>query len=72
MKKETESLIRAAQEQAIRKKAINSKLGKAEAKNKLRFSGKMDGTVRHIVCECPMLAQREYKRRLDWVSRRIH
>ena len=26
----------------------------------------------HTVCECPMLAEREYKRRHDWVGRKIH
>ena len=25
-----------------------------------------------IMCECPMLAQREYKRRYDLVGRKIH
>ena len=25
-----------------------------------------------MLCECPMLAQREYKRRHDWVGRKIH
>ena len=29
-------------------------------------------TINHIVSECPKLAQREYKRRHDWVGRRIH
>ena len=24
------------------------------------------------MCECPMLAQREYKRRYDWAGRKIH
>ena len=48
IKRETESLIVAAQEQAI------------------------DETVRHIVCECPMLTQREYQKRHDWVGRKIH
>ena len=24
------------------------------------------------MCECPMLAQREYKRKHDWVGRKIH
>ena len=28
--------------------------------------------MRHIVCECPMLTQREYIRRHDWVGRKIH
>lgn len=28
--------------------------------------------MRHIVCECPMFAQRENKRGHDWVDRKIH
>ena len=28
--------------------------------------------MRHILCEYPMLAQREYKRRHDCMGRRIH
>ena len=32
----------------------------------------MDETVRHIVCECRILAQRKYKKRHDWVGRKIH
>ena len=29
-------------------------------------------TVKHIVSECSKLAQKEYKRRHDWIGRRIH
>ena len=72
IKRETESLIMAAQEQAIRTNAIKAKIDKTQAKSKCRLSGKVDETVRHIVCECPMLVQREYKRRHDWVGRKIH
>ena len=32
----------------------------------------MGEVVRNIVCECPMLAQREYERRHDWVGRKKH
>ena len=32
----------------------------------------MGEAVRNIVCECPMLAQREYERRHDWVGRKKH
>ena len=28
--------------------------------------------MRHIVCEYPMLVQREYKNRHGWVGRKIH
>ena len=34
--------------------------------------GKADETVNHILGECNMLAQREYKRRHDCVGRKIH
>ena len=72
IKRETESLIMAAQEQAIRTNAIKAKIDKTQAKSKCRLCDKVDETVRHIVCECPMLAQREYKRRHDWVGRKLH
>ena len=61
-----------AQEQAIRTNAKKTKIDKTQAESKCRLCGKVDETVRHIVCECPMLAQREYKRRHDWVGRKIH
>ena len=62
----------AAQEQAIRTNAIKAKIDKTQDESKCRLCGKVDETVRHLVCECPMLAQREYKRRHDWVGRKIH
>ena len=72
IKRETESLIMAAQEQPIRTNTIKAKIDKTQAKSKCRLCGKVDETVRHIVCECPMLPQREYKRRHDWVGRKRH
>ena len=72
IKRETESPIMAAQEQAIMKNAIKAKTDKTQAESKCRLCGKVDETVRHIVCECPMLAQRDYKRRHDWFGRKIH
>ena len=72
IKSETESLIMAAQEQATRTNAIKTNIDKTQAESKCRLCGKVDETVRHIVCECPMLAQREYKRRHNWVGRKIH
>ena len=72
IKRETESLIMATQEQAIRTNTIKAKIDKTQAESKCRLCGKVDETVRQIVCEYPMLAQREYKRRHDWVGRKIH
>ena len=34
--------------------------------------GQVDETVNHIISECSKLAQKEYKRRHDWVGKRIH
>ena len=62
IKIETESLIMAGQEQAIRTNAIKAKIDKTQAESKCRFCGKVDETVRHIVCE----------RRHGWAGRKIH
>ena len=34
--------------------------------------GQREETVMHIICECTKLAQKEYKRRHEWVGRVIH
>ena len=34
--------------------------------------GEKDETVNHLISECSKMAQREYKRRHDWVGRRVH
>ena len=72
IKRETDSLILAAQEQAIRTNAIKAKIDNTQEESKCRMCGKVDETVNHIVSECNMLAQREYKRRHDCVGRKIH
>ena len=70
IKREIELLIMAAQEQAIRTNTVKAKIDKTQARNKCILCGKVDETVRHILCECSMLAQRKYKRRHDWVGRK--
>ena len=67
-----ESLIFAAQEQAIRTNVIKGKIDKSQEQTKCRMCSRADETITHIVSECPKLAQREYKRRHDWVGRHIH
>ena len=72
LKRETESLILAAQEQAIRTNAIKAYIDKSQEQSKCRMCGERDETVNHLVSECSKMAQREYKRRHDWVARRVH
>ena len=62
----------AEQEQAIRTNAIKEQIDKNQTESKCRLCSKVDETVRHIVCEWPMSAKREYKRRQDWLGRKIH
>ena len=64
LKRETESLLIAAQDNAIR-------IDKTHQNSKCRLCGDRDETINHIISECSKLA-REYKVRHDWVSKVIH
>ena len=72
LKRETESLILAAQEQAVRTNVIKAKIDNTQEQSKCRMCGEKDETVNHLISECSKMAQREYKRRHDWVGRRVH
>ena len=72
LKGETESLILAAQEQAVRTNVIKAKIDNTQEQSKCRMCGEKDETVNHLISECSKMAQREYKRRHDWVGRRVH
>ena len=69
---ETDSLICAAQDQAIRTNLTQGKIDKSEEQTKCRMCSKADEEINYIVRECPKLAQKEYKRIHDWIGRRIH
>ena len=69
LKRETESLIFAAQEQAIRTNVIKGKIDKSQEQTKCRMCSRADEPINHIVSECPKLSPREYKRRHDWIGR---
>ena len=72
LKRETESLILAAQEQAIRTNNIKAKIDKTQNDSKCRMCKSSEETINHIISECPKLAQKEYKRRHDWFGTKIH
>ena len=72
LKRDTKSLIFAAQEQAIRSNVIKGKIDKSRKQTKCRMCSIADETINYIVSECSKLAQKEYKRRHDWIGRRIH
>ena len=72
LKKETESLITAAQDQALRTNAVKAKIDKTRVDSKCRMCLNADETVGHVVCECSKLALRKYKARHDSVAKAVH
>ena len=70
MKRETESLIVAAQNQSIRTNLVKAKIDKSQGDS--LCSRKVDESIDHIVNGCSKLAQKEYKRRHDNLGKIVH
>ena len=64
-KRETESLLIAAKDNAIRTNHIKARIDKTQRNSKCRLYGDRDETIDHIISECSKLAQKEYKARYD-------
>ena len=65
LKRETESLIVAAQNQSIRTNLFKARIGKSQEDSLCRVCKKVEESIDHIVSRCSKLAQKEYKRRHD-------
>ena len=72
LKAETEVLICAAQEQALRTNYIKFNIDKTVESPICRMCGEKGESVRHLTSGCKKLAQREYKSRHDNVTRIVH
>ena len=70
LKRETESLIFVAQEQALRTNAIKAGIDKQNISPACRMCGYASEGVTHITSTCQKLAQTRYKRRHDKVGKR--
>ena len=70
--KETEGLILAAQEQALRTNSIKHSIDQTSETPLCRLCGDCSETVRYIVSGCKKLAQRKYRKRHDEVALRVH
>ena len=64
-KRETESLLIAAQNNAIRTDDIKAIIDKTQQNSKCRLCGDRDETINHLINQCSKLAQKEYKTRHD-------
>ena len=72
LKRETESLLVAAQDQALNTNAVKKEIYHTTATNKCRLCNERVENVDHVVAGCKMLAQKEYKRRHDKVCLNLH
>lgn len=68
----TESLIIAAQDQALHTNSVKYSIYHTSDTNKCRLCGEKVESVTHIVSACKTLAQKEYKRRHDKVCQNLH
>ena len=72
LKKETEGLITAAQDQALWPNAVKASIEGADVSPMCRMCGEREETVFHLACECCKMAQTDYKGRQDKLARVIH
>ena len=72
LKRETKSLIVAAQNQSIRTKLVKAKIDKSQGDSLCRMCRKVDKSIDHIDSCCSKLAQKEYKRRHDSLGKTVH
>ena len=61
LKRETESLLIAAQNNAIRTNQIKARIDKTQQNSRCRLCGDRDETINPIISECSKLTQRDYK-----------
>ena len=72
LKKETEGLILAAQDQALRFNYIKHRIDKTAASPLCRLCHNRNETTDHVLSCCSKLSQTEYKRRHDNVAAAVH
>ena len=71
LKRETNSLLIAAENNAIRTNHIKARIDKTRQNSKCSSCGDREETINHVISECRKLAQEKYKTRHDWVGKRI-
>ena len=71
IKRETETLILAAQEQAIRTNQIKASIDTTQEDSLCRMCKQADETINHLLSECSKMAQKEFKRCHNWVGKLV-
>ena len=71
-KRETESLMVAAQNQSIKKSLVKAKIDKSHGDYLCRVCRKVDESINHIDSGCSKPVQKKYKRRDDNLGKIVH
>ena len=71
-KREIEGFLLAAQDQALRTKAIKAKIDKTIDASKYRLCKEKEETVDHLISACSKIAQTDYKERHNNVASMLH
>ena len=72
LKRETESLLVAVQDQALRTNYRKAKVEKQPVPPLCRMCQKKEETITHLLSECSKMAQSEYKERHDRIAAAVH
>ena len=72
LKRETESLICAAQEQALRINAIKNDIDHQDVSPLCKLCKEKVESVSHIVSSCSVLAGNQYRKRHDKLGKKVH
>ena len=72
LKRKTESLIVAAQNQSIRTNLVKARIDKSQGDSLCRMCRKVGESIDHVVSGCSKLAQKEYKRRHDNLGKIVY
>ena len=72
LERETESLLIAAQNNAIRINHKKARIDKMQPNGRSRLCWDWDETLNYIISECSKLAPKENKTRHDWVGKVIN
>ena len=72
LKKKTEEMVCAAQDQALRAKSIKVHIDGQDLSPMCRLCGESTETVRHLSSSCPALATSKYRIRHGILGKHIH
>ena len=72
LKRKTESLTVAAQNQSIRTNLVKARIDKSQGDSLCRVCRKVDESIDHVVSGCSKVAQKQYKRRHDKLGKIVH